>query len=156
MKQGWFLTSAVLLLVPSLLVACGVAQDEHAAAIVERGATLAEVASLQSDHDDVSAELAETKKVYPPGVFGSVTELEAWVRNHVQPDTTYVDETFRTALIVQSQGLEDRYLISVVYDEDDTNPDYPWIYCALVNGVLYMWLPDDTGLYSYADHSFTR
>ncbi len=156
MRQGWFLASVVLLLVPSLLVACGAVQDEHAAVIVERGAALAEVAPLQSDYDDVSAELAETKKVYPPGGFGSVTELEAWVRNHVQPETTYLDETFRSALMVQWQGLEDGYLISVAYDEDNTNPHHPWVYCASVNGVLHTWYLDDIGVHSYADYNFTR
>ena len=157
MKQRWFIASVVLLLVPLLLAGCGgVAQEENDAVIAERDAALAEVASLQSDYNNVSSELAEIEKVYPPGDFKSVTELEAWVRNHVQPSRDYLAETFRTALIIQSQGLEDGYLISVMYDEDDTDPDYGWIMCgALVNGDLYIWYPKDTEVYSYAGE-FTR
>ena len=125
------------------LIGCGISQEDYDAVIAER--------------DAASAELAEIKKVYPPGDFASVTELEAWVRNNVQPSYDYLDETFRTALIVQSQGLDDGYLISVMYDEDDTDPDFGWIYCgALVNGVLYIWLPEETEVYSYADYDFTR
>ena len=157
MKQRWFLGSVVLLLVPLLLAGCGVAQEEHDTVIAERDATLAELASRQSDYDDVSAELAEIMKVHPPGDFASVTELETWVRKNVQPTYDYIDEDFRSALKVQSQGIEDGYLISIGYDEDDTDPDYGWIYCGgLVNGVLYTWFPDESEVYSHADIGFVR
>jgi len=116
-----------------------------------------QLSSLEGDYEDVSMELSEMKKVYPPGDFTSVTELESWVRNNTQSYHEYLDETFRSALTVQSQGLEDGYLISVVYDEDDTDPNYGWIYCgALVNGVLYMWDPEETEVYSFADYDFIR
>jgi len=114
------------------------------------------IATLQGDYEDVSTELAEIKKVYPPGDFKSVTELETWIANHVQPSAIHLDGDFRSALKIQSQGLEDGYLISVVFDEDDRDPTGGWIFCAvLVNGGLYMWLPFETEVYSRAD-DFTR
>ena len=156
MKRIWLLASAALLFVSLLLMSCGVPQDDYDTVIAERDAALAATASLQSDYNDVSAELAEIKKIYPPGDFASVTALETWVRNHIQPDYEYLDETFRSALIIQSQGLEDGYLISVMYDEDDTDPSYGWIFCgALVNGGLYIRSPSDPEVLSYAG-DFTR
>ena len=143
MKRRWLLAGIALLLVSLLLAGCGVAQEEHDTVIAERDAALAELASLEM--------------VCPPGDFASVTELETWVRNNVQPATNYMDESFRAALIIQAQGLEDGYLISVGYDEDDTDPELGWITCgALVNGTLYMWMPDETEVYSFADYDFTR
>jgi len=127
-------------------------QSELAGARSDLAAAQGQVASLQDDYENVSAELAEIKQVYPPGDFKSLTELEAWVANHVQPSAMYLDGDFRSALKIQSQGLDDGYLISVVFDEDDTDPTGGWIYCgALVNGGLYVWFPFDTVVYSLAD-----
>ena len=68
--------------------------------------------------------------------------------------TKYIDETFRAALEVQSAGLKDGYLISVIYDMDDTT-EYEgdgWIFCgALVNGQYYMWSPEETVTYIVPD-----
>ena len=112
---------------------------------------------LNTDYEATSEELAEIKMVYPPGDFKSATELESWVRDHVQLSGTYLDEDFRSALKIQSQGLEDGYLISVVFDEDDTDPEYGWIFCAaLVNGVYYTWYPYDTEVYSMTGWDLIR
>jgi len=113
----------------------------------------AEYDVLNADYETVNEELTEINKVYPPRDFNSVTELEGWVSNHTQPTTLYLDGTFRSALRVQSQGLADGYLISVMYDEDDTDPSGGWIFCgALVNGHLYIWNPEIGQVHSwYAD-----
>ncbi len=192
MKKEWFVVGIVILLVPWLVVGCGISEEVYNTVVAERDSAQAQVTNLQSgvsaaqakyddlkaDYDELntdyeelntdyeelntdceatSEELAKIKMVYPPRDFKSVTELESWVRDHVQPEGTYLDEDFRAALEIQSQGLEDGYLISVVFDEDDTDPEYGWIFCAaLVNGVYYTWYPFDTEVYSMTDWDLIR
>lgn len=99
--------------------------------------------SVQNQYDGVNKELNEIKKVYPLRDFTSLTELQDWISTNRQPHTEYLGAAFRSALKVQEAGMEDGYMISVIYDEDDTDPDYGWIYNgALVNGAFYLWDPE--------------
>ena len=49
MKKGWFLVGIIFLLVPWLMVGCGVSEEVYNAVVAERDAALAQVTSLQSD-----------------------------------------------------------------------------------------------------------
>lgn len=111
----------------------------------------------KSDYDAVNEELAEIKEVYPPGDFSSITELEEWVSRHKQPWTEYIEGDFRAALKVQEAGIQDGYLISVMYDVDDENPAGGWIFnAALVNGALYCWNPEKGEVYAWYASLFVR
>ena len=112
---------------------------------------------LKKDSASMQQELDEIKKVYPLRGFSSVTELADWAVKHKQPYTEYMDDTFRSALKVQDAGLAEGYLISVMYDEDDTDPDFGWIWCgAMVNGHLYIWAPDEAEVYDWYASTFVR
>jgi len=117
----------------------------------ELGNLRAEYSELETEKEATLEELAEIKKVYPPGDFNSFTELGDWVSVHTQPETTvYLDSTFRSALKTQSQGLEDGYLISVMYDDDDATAGSGWVFNgALVDGHLYIWHPEIGDIYSW-------
>lgn len=118
---------------------------------------VADYDTLSGAHDElknslaaVEQELAGIKKVYPLRDFTSVTELYDWIDKHEQPEGAYLEGDFRAGLKVQEAGLADGYLISVMYDEDDTDPEYGWIFCgALVNGQLYMWYPSEDSSYAW-------
>ena len=109
---------------------------------LEKTTVMTSLTELQTDFDTVNMELNSIKAIYPPRDFSSLSALQTWVNKHLQPRGSYLDDTFRAALRVQDDALKDGYLISVMYDEDDTDPDYGWVYCAtLVNGELYYWHP---------------
>jgi hypothetical protein len=159
MKKIKFLTVTILFIFFSslLFVGCGVSQDEFDKVTAEKTALQDQfnsavtakndlqdqLDSAVADKNVLQAELDEINAIYPPGEFASVGDLESWVTKNRQPATTYLDETFRSALVVQELGLADGYLISVMYDEDDTDPGTGWIFnAALVNGRFYVWNPE--------------
>jgi len=118
-------------------------QADYATLTQEKASLVEELEGLQADYDVASTELNEIKEVYPPGDFSSVTELEEWASRNKQPWTEYLDGDFRAALKVQEAGIQDGYLISVMYDEDDRDLSSGWIFnAALVNGALYYWHPE--------------
>lgn len=104
--------------------------------------------TLQTNFETLQKELTDIKKIYPPHDFTSVKELQDWMSKNIQPGTKYLEDDFRSALKVQTAGIRDGYLISVMYDADSTNPNAGWIYnAALVNGVFYYWDPSNTDIY---------
>lgn len=118
----------------------------------------AQVSSLKADLDKLEAELNTTKDalastqsqmasleaVCPPGDFATVTELEAWVRANIQPETQYADEAFRAAVKAQQAALRDGYVVSIDIDGPDENDQY-MVWCtAFVANTLYFWSPETT------------
>ena len=107
MLKRWFLVGVMLLLASSLVVGCGIPQEEYDAVLAERDAAQAEVeslksdlatvegnlataegdlatvqsqiSSLQSDLTAVQKELAEIKEVYPARHFNTIQELQGWL-----------------------------------------------------------------------------
>ena len=128
-------------------------QNELNAAIYEKDALLKEFITTVNVKDTLLNELYEIKAIYPPGQFNSVSELENWVSTNKQPSTNDLESLFMAALEVQQLGLQDGYLISVIYDEDYRGPGYPWVFNgALVNGSFYVWDPGTGNFYYwYAD-----
>ena len=57
MVKRWFLVGVMLLLVPLLVVGCGVAQEDYDAVLAERDAAQAQVASLQSDMSETQSQI---------------------------------------------------------------------------------------------------
>jgi len=69
------------------------------------------------------------------------------------PSDIYFESLFRAALEVQQLGIQDGYLISVIYDENDKDPGSGWVFNgALANGRFYIWEPGVGEVYDwYAD-----
>ncbi len=135
---------------------------ESESILAERDAMRADIEAVAEEHEvaladsvamleAVELELSVIEEIYPPGGFDTLMELNEWVRDNQQtPKTETVETGYHSALKVQSLGLKDGYLISVMYDEDDTDPDYGWIYNgAEVDGRLYVWDPELTEVYSW-------
>ena len=101
--------------------------------------------------DSLEHELSS--KIDVPGDFGSVSELEDWVKLNVQLNGSYLEDSFRSALKIQEAGLMDGYLISVMVD---ISSDFAGgvIFCgALVNGELYAWHPSHEDVLDfYSEH----
>ena len=95
----------------------------------------------------------EISEVSVPGDFPSRSVLQQWADNNIQPEAPNLEGWFQTALIVQRQGLEDGYLISVVYDLDDTQDSTDgWVYCAaLAGGRYYLWDHETGDVFDYGD-----
>jgi len=62
MMKKWFLVGVMLLLASSLVVGCGVPQEDYDAVVAERDAAQAEATSLQSELAGVQGELDDTKR----------------------------------------------------------------------------------------------
>ena len=103
---------------------------------------------LQANYENLQKELTDIKKVYPPHDFASVKDLQDWISQNIQPESKYLEDNFRSALKVQTAGIKEGYLISVMYDVDDSKPNTGWIYNATtVDGALYYWDPSNTDVY---------
>lgn len=110
-----------------------------------------ELQSVKGELDTADDELQSTKEqlekleaVCPPGSFESVSELEQWVSAHLKKETTeYIDSTFRNAVQIQKEGLEDGYLVSI--DLDYFPDDETWIvWCnAFAGNTFYEWYPEE-------------
>ena len=124
-------------------------QTELNAAIDEKDALVKELITTANEKDTLQNELDTIKSIYPPGEFNSVSELTNWVSNNKQPSTYDIGSLFRAALEIQQLGLQDGYLISVIYEEDARYPYNGWVYNgALVNGNYYVWNPG-SGVFYY-------
>ncbi len=121
------------------------------------------VSALQTERETLKAQVIEQEErasqaelelseVSVPGDFPSRSVLQQWADNNIQRETPYLGGGFQSALAVQKQGLEDGYLISIVYDIDDTDQDYGWILCAaLAGGKYYLWFPETGNILNYGD-----
>jgi hypothetical protein len=125
-------------------------QSELNTAIDEKDGLLKELITTVNEKDTLQSELDGIKSVCPPGEFNSYSELKDWVSINKQPSTDDLGSLFKAALEVQQLGLQEGYLISVVYVIDDIYPDNGWVYNgALVNGSLfYVWDPR-SGIFPY-------
>lgn len=104
----------------------------------------AEMVILERELEVALSEIEEMTETEPlmPGGFNYISQLEAWIRDHPTRTATTLEDIYRLALTVQEWALEDGYLVNVSYDEDDTDPDYGWIFLATeVNGIRYIWEP---------------
>jgi hypothetical protein len=123
-------------------------QIELYSAFDEKDALLEELIAAINDKDTLQNELDTIKLVCPPGEFSSVSELTNWVSINKQPYTNEIEPLFRAALKVQQLGLQEGYLISVIYEKGDQYPNKAWVFNgALVNGSYYVWDPCTGNLY---------
>ena len=112
-----------------------------------------ELDTMVNEKDALQNELDMIRAVYPPRDFSSVTELEKWALRNRMPSDINFESLFRAAFEVQQLGIQDGYLISVIYDENDKEPGSGWVFCgALANGRFYIWEPGIGEVYDwYAD-----
>ena len=61
MRRKQFLLSIIILIASSLVMSCGMPQEQYDAVVAERNAAQAEVTSLESDLDKTESDLAETE-----------------------------------------------------------------------------------------------
>ncbi len=108
-----------------------------------------EIERVMVDLDVVKQELADIEKVYPLTGFDSVMQLEDWIKEYpINTTTTYIDEGYRSALKIQDQGMKDGYLISVIYDEDERDPNVGMILNGVeIGGKFYVWEPETGTVY---------
>jgi hypothetical protein len=133
-------------------------KTEYTAMETEYAAYKAEMDALVKQFNDLVGSdeweyLLTIVDIFPPKDFSSLSELEDFARENIQPETSSIEESFRAALRVQEAGINSGYTISVMYDEDQTAPGTGWIYCgALVNGTFYVWSPKIGTIYN--DYEF--
>lgn len=73
MRKRWFLVGMIFLLVPWLLVSCGVAQEEYDAAVSELGKVQEELQSVKAELEATQTDLAASET--------TVSSLEAALEN---------------------------------------------------------------------------
>lgn len=73
LRKGWFLVVMMFLLVPCILVGCGVAQEEHDAVVAQLGTAQQEVHSIKAEMDASQAKVSELTL----SLGEAETELEA-------------------------------------------------------------------------------
>ncbi|GEM_PF-2962823 len=124
----------------------------------ELAAAMANVASLESELEDalsqvesLQSQLSAIQAKYPLKDFPSFNALQQWLDDNVQTDTgIYADDYYSMALKMQMLAAEDGYFVSACLVLNDITDDgYYYIYnTALVGNTLYLFSPDDTGLYN--------
>ena len=105
MRKRWFPAGMTLLLVPWLLVGCGVTQEKYDAMVAERDAALAKLESVQGELDATKSELESVWELLPKTiVFESYVKvipseaINLIQENQGNPDFVIIDaqppETF--------------------------------------------------------------
>ena len=83
--------------------------------------------------------------------FETLSEFKNWITDHVQPDTTYAEDSFLAAYKVQQEGMADGYLMGIdldYFEDDDT-----WVVAitVFVGNELYWWVVEDDEMYAGYD-----
>lgn len=146
MKGKMVMAGVALVLVAFLAAGCspGVSQVEYDRVSSELSKAQQDLGTTQAELSKAQSDLQGLREVCPPGDFATVSELEDWVKAHIQPATTYADEAFRAALRVQSAALGDGYLVSVDIDYDEAADKYVLSCNAVVADCFYTWFPEDS------------
>ena len=99
MKKRWFLVGITFLLVPGLLVGCGVAQEKYDSVVAGLGKAQEELESLKDDYDKLTTEYENLQDTSTP----SPVESE-------KPEAEYEDlQAEINALIREKESLEADY-----------------------------------------------
>lgn len=110
--------------------------------------------SAKAELENVKDELAETKKVYPPRDFSSLSELREWLLSNdvsERPASTNAENLYSKALEIQEDALADGYRVSAWIDY---YPDEEMFYVlcqAVVDGDVWVWNPEDDELVNFSD-----
>lgn len=104
----------------------------------------------QAAYDEVVAELEAIQQVYPLTGFDTLSEFKDWISDHVQPETTWVEDAFLAAYKVQQEAMEDGYLmgLDLDYNTDDT---ITVTLTTFVGNELYWWFVEDAEMYYGTD-----
>jgi hypothetical protein len=120
-----------------LLTSCGISQSQLDEVIAEKEA-------LQNELDTIH-------EVYPLKEFETLSEFKAWIKNHVQPETTYIEDAFLAAYKVQQEGLSDGYLFGLDVDQDeDGYPNLVFV-TTFIGNELYYWYVEAEEIYGSFD-----
>lgn len=114
----------------------------------ELARTKAELASTEAELASTDAELTDIKEVYPLRDFERYSELEAFVRDNIQPYTTTADNWYRSALKVQELAVEQGYLVSAGIC-DVADDQFIVFNLAVAGDTLWWWFPEDGELFEY-------
>lgn len=110
--------------------------------------TEAELESTEAELTSTEEELTKIKEVYPLRDFESYSELEAFVRYNIQPDTDTADKWYRAARKVQELAMEQGYLVSAAIS--DVGDGYYLVFnLAVADDILWWWYPEDGELIEY-------
>ena len=123
-------------------------ETELAETKAELANTEAELTSTKAELASTDAELTDIKEVYPLRDFESYSELEAFVRDNIQPHTTTADNWYRSALKVQELAMEQGYLVSAGIS-DESYEGFLVFNLAVADDNLWWWFPDDGELFEY-------
>jgi len=113
MRKRWFLAGMTLLLVPWLLVGCGVAQEQYDAVVVELNSAQAKIQSLQSELDSTKAQLQSMQIE----LDATKSELES-VRERLPQTIVKVIPSEALNLIQENQGNPDFVIIDASPPEE--------------------------------------
>ena len=122
-------------------------ETELASTKVELANTEAELTSTEAELASTEAELTDIKEVYPLRDFESYSEMEAFVRDNIQPYATTADRWYGHALKVQQLAMEKGYLVSAAIDEGDVG--FTIFNVAVAGDDIWWWDPEDGELYQY-------
>ena len=151
------------LIIVLTLAGCGVSTSDYKlledkSTRLEAGAAalLSEKETLQSQVVELEVKISQVEAALEaiklPSNFPSRLVLEQWAVSNVQPKTPSIQSMCQSVLAVQRQGIKDGYLISLSYDEDDSNSDKAWVLCgAMAGNRYYLWDPEIGDIYNYAD-----
>lgn len=128
---------------------------EKVALIAERAVLEAENKTLKAEARVLKAELLDIQQTPPLRGFSTLTEFKAWIAAHVQPETTYISDSFLAACQVQSDALADGYLMGFDVDELDGD-EWSIVLTTFVGNQLYWWFAEDEELWGSMGEWFRR
>lgn len=124
MKKRWFLVGVMFLLVPWLLVGCGVAQEEYDAVVAERDTAQAELQSIKTELQSVKDELAASQSKVSEltsSLEKAQTDLEVMQSDFekTKKELTEIKEVYPPGDFYSSAELRDWLLINDVSERPD-------------------------------------
>ena len=144
--KTWLITVSVVAVL--LAASTGVGLWMWNSTETELAETKAELASTEAELASTDTELTDIKEVYPLRDFESYSELEAFVRDSIQPDTTTADNWYRSTLKVQELAMEQGYLVSAgICDAGDEG--FIVFNLAVAGDNLWWWFPEHGELFEY-------
>lgn len=118
---------------------------EKDALVVENDALVGEKDVLLLEMGVLEVELKNMQEVYPLRGFESLAEFKGWIADHIQPESTYLEDWFLASHRVQMEAMADGYLVGV--DLDFVGDEGNVALTAFVGNELYWWDVEDKELY---------
>jgi hypothetical protein len=146
-KTGFLISTSILVSLSLLLVSCGIPQSELDAVVAEKNTLQNELEVMTTEKSQLQSELEEIRAIYPLRDFETLSEFKDWISNHVQPETTYIDDAFLAAYKVQQAGIADGYLFGIDIDNDEDGYPNAVFVSAFIGNELYYWFVEDAELY---------